>query len=186
MSAADDALALHLAEYGSLRAEIMAQQRVRTQTLQFGVGAIAAIWAFLATETLAEDVSPLALAAWWIPCFVAAAGLALNFAASAGVKQAGAYLALIEERYADEALGGWERTLIRGRDDLFSEADRGRFPPFEERDRLRYILWSREISGRVSRVIRLIWVIVLAVSALVAAAANALIAAHHRVESVWL
>jgi len=103
---------LHMEEYKSLRAEILSHQGVRQRTFQLGIAAIVAIWAFLLSEPVQPEMAPLRIAAWWLPVPVAAAGLLLNYTASIGVKQAGAYLAMIEERYSDPSLRGWENTLI--------------------------------------------------------------------------
>lgn len=167
----DNAFKLHLAEYQALRAEILAQQSVRAHTFQYGVAAIVAIWAFLLTETIAPELSVLAVFAWWLPVFVALAGLGLNYSASIGVKQAGAYLAMIEERYGDPALRGWENSLIRLRDpELKTDRPRESGAARGEIGRLLRVLQSREASARFSRVMRSIWVIIAAITVIVASA----------------
>lgn len=182
----DPALKLHLAEYTALRAEILSQQAVRQQTFQLGVAAIVAIWAFLLSETIKPDLLLMNIAAWWLPVPVAAAGLVMNYAAAKGVKQAGAYLAMIEEKYADTDLRGWENTLIYMREPARQAAlkEKGEksdlwpdhaTPSDPVLARLHRAIKEREIASGYSRVIRFLWGIILSITIGVAVLASILI-----------
>lgn len=182
----EHALKLHLAEYTALRAEILSQQAVRQQTFQLGVAAIVAIWAFLLSEIIKPDLLLMEIAAWWLPVPVAAAGLVMNYTAAKGVKQAGAYLAMIEEKYADADLKGWENTLIYMREpaDQITLKEKGeKFNLWPDRAlpsdpilaRLHSAIKEREIKKGYSDVIRYLWGIILSITIGVAVLASILI-----------
>jgi hypothetical protein len=174
------AFALHLEEYKALRAEILSRQAARARMLQIGVAAIVAIWAYLATTEINLLLTPLALLAWWLPVIIALAALVINYIESAGVKQAGAYLAMIETRYGFAELGGWENTLIRLRNPETA-------PPMAERESELSALYDelvrREKPKRYSTRIHQIWLFIAVISAAVAAVANVLVLASRPVAS---
>ena len=190
----EHAFQLHMTEYNALKTEILAQQRVRQQTFQLGVAGIIAIWAFVLRGTwdFLQD-GPfqtagmiLIIAAWWLPVFIAAAGLVMNYTASKGVKQAGAYLAMIEEKYADDDLKGWHNTLIFMREParkiklkekgekIDSWPDRA-LPSDPILARLHSAIKEREIKQGYSQMLRHLWGSILAVTTGVAILASILI-----------
>jgi len=180
----DQSFELHMEEYKALREEIVSQQAVRQRTFQLGIAAIVTIWAFLLSETIQPELFPMKIAAWWLPVPVAAAALILNYTASSGVKQAGAYLAMIEERYADSDLKGWENTLIymrnasktKGETEISADPWPDRLVPKDKMlAHLLLELKAREVGPGYSAVIRSLWWIILAVTVAVAMLASILI-----------
>lgn len=167
------AFLLHMAEYGALRAEILSQQDVRQQTFRHGIGAIVAIWAFLLAEVIKPELVWMEIAAWWLAVPVAAAGLVLNYSAAKGVKQAGAYLAMIEERYGERDLRGWENTLIELRRD--QPGFTWPAPSTCALGELRDEIFAREMKTGYSTVIRWIWGIILGITIGVATLASVLV-----------
>ena len=109
----DRAFALHMEEYKALRAEIGDLQRLRFTTAQVGLAGIVAVWSFIATLDLCKTVPMIATLGWWVPVAVALGGLLLTINASLSVRHGGAYLAMIEEVYADRQLLGWHNRSQR-------------------------------------------------------------------------
>lgn len=109
-SDADRAFEFHMEEYKSLREELMAAQAERRIIDRLGAAAIIAIYSWLLT-TGAGAARPFQAAAWALPALVSLIGLLLSIRITAGVRTAGTYLGLIEDRYADPELAGWHSTL---------------------------------------------------------------------------
>ncbi|MEL6265880.1 MAG: hypothetical protein AAFR52_09580 [Pseudomonadota bacterium] len=113
--------AFRLAEYGSLRQEIVAQQNARLQTEQIGLALLAGLYAWLFTQSSTPGLpAALVVAAWTLPPLVALAVRQRIVAIGQGIKRAGAYLSWLQAEIAapggarpDPADGpmGWELAL---------------------------------------------------------------------------
>jgi len=155
----DPAFALHLEEYRSLRQEIIDLQRLRATTAQFGLAGVVAIWSYLLSLDLCATDAAVLHVGWGLPVAVALGGLAMTRYASRSIRHGGAYLALIEERYADGDVGGWHNRLNR----MNPASAPGERPDPEDagmREMLD-VLKSRTRAGRVSDLLFRIWSIAL-------------------------
>ncbi len=106
-----------LAEYASLRAEILAQQTRRDLLLQ---GTVAAVWlvsVWLATRpaTLAAPKA-VAVALWFLPAAIAAMAILKHLAVTRGVRHAAAHLAILQANGQNALGAGWELRLLRESD----------------------------------------------------------------------
>lgn len=100
-----------LAEYQSLREEILSQQRRRDAMMQFGIGVIGLILAWLATHTKSMVDAPayLVFAIWLMPtAFALLLGLK-HLLITAGVKTASSHLALLQAGFDGLGDAGWEK-----------------------------------------------------------------------------
>lgn len=106
-----------IAEYESLREEIMKNQERRVANERYGVAATMAVYVWLSTEAGAteEIVKQFLWFGWWLPFFLSVFGYFRQKAISEGIREAGAYLVKLQDKLDIEGLG-WERKLAADRE----------------------------------------------------------------------
>ena len=110
-SSSTQAFELHKAEYESLRAEILAWQTERSQSETWSAAGILGIYAWLATHPAEGWFLILHTIGWWVPVGAAFYCRCRIANISKGIRQAGKYLAAVQDHYADHDLKGWEARL---------------------------------------------------------------------------
>lgn len=105
-----------MAEYKSVRDEIMKHQERRAQDERYGAAAVVAVYAWLATEeaSIGPTTQPLLWFGWWLPVLVTVFGFFRQRAISIGISNAGAYLHRLQAGL-DIGEFGWERDISRRR-----------------------------------------------------------------------
>jgi hypothetical protein len=108
-----DALDFHRVEYDHLRSEILFNQRQMRESLSYSLFASAVVYAWVFANFKAKsDFLTIFVFVSWIPALIVAGGWLFFFYLQRNVLRIASYCLLIEERFADRALG-WGQYLNR-------------------------------------------------------------------------
>ena len=106
-------LEFHLAEYGSLRDEMLAIQAERRSIDRLGLAGVVAMSAWILTNAASLPSALIVKSIWFLPFTIALACLILSRRMTRSIGGAAHYMSLIENKFADPAILGWHTTLAR-------------------------------------------------------------------------